>query len=167
MNRKLNNSLLAFSVSGLLLAMGILAAHPSQPGSSVTVLDAAVADAEPAVAIATAPAAAIWTTADRTLGRAAWADAIEADAQAQQRTPGGDLRRDAYADLDGLVAAAITLGTEVSANAALAQALQASDAAQALRIAEGARRNHAHRLRSALAVPYFSFAQGLRRGAGS
>jgi len=159
MNRKLNNSLLAFSVSGLLLAMGILAAHPSQPGSSVTVLDAAVADAEPAVAIATAPAAAIWTTADRALGRAAWADAIEADAQAQERTPG--------ADLDGLVAAAITLGTEVSANAALAQALQAADATQALRIAEGARRNHAHRLRSALAVPYFSFAQGLRRGAGS
>src|SRR3546814_6313161 len=75
---------------------------------------------------------------------------------------------DASASLGDTIASAVSFAAAVSTEAALSAAFEAT-ADETTRKQEAARekRRHARQVRGTLAVPYFSFAQGLRRGSRS
>jgi hypothetical protein len=155
MNRKLHNSILAFSATGLMLVMGLMAASPVRP-----LQDDAFSTVRQ---LPTASMASMNADVQARLdGAEARARSIEARAAQLQ----ADLDRSA--SLGDTIASAVTFAAAVSTEAALSAALDASDtAAEKQRAADTEQRLHARKVRSALAVPYFSFAQGLRRNSRS
>jgi hypothetical protein len=154
MNRKLHNSMLAFSATGLTLVFALIAASPVLPGQDVTT-PVALAASTPAVEL---------NAELRESSKAIEARAQEIDARARQLE--SDL--DASASLGDTIASAVSFAAAVSTEAALNAAFEAT-ADESTRKQEAARekRRHARQVRGTLAVPYFSFAQGLRRGSRS
>lgn len=167
MNRKLHNTILAFSVTGVMLAVGLMAAQPVSPvHDRLQVSSTAQAAAEPLVA-----AQAALVDAEVAMTAAAEASSLAADAldsrlEARSRRLEADLAKaqsfeHAIATTAGFIAA-------VATEAAVAGALGELDADAAERVEEAERRSEASRkrsgVRSAIAVPYFSFARGTGRG---
>lgn len=152
MNRKLHNSMLAFSATGLMLVFALLAASPLRSGQGDVQAQAAAAVA--------AVDTAVQARADAAEARA---DEIEARAREFEA------RLDASESLDDTIATALDFAAAVSTRAVLDAALDATDddARQEQREQASEHRRHARQVRGALAVPYFSFAQGLRRGGRS
>src|SRR5690606_41771787 len=94
------------------------------------------------------------------------ADALESNIEARARQLEEDV--DQSASLGDTIASVVSFAATVSTEAALGAAIEAtSDQADARREAAREKRRHARQVRGALAVPYFSFAQGLRRGSRS
>lgn len=156
MNRKLHNSTLAFSATGLTLVFALIAASPVSTDRDVATA-VALADAPaPALAVARAPAQVQF-------------DAIERDArniEARARQLEDELERST--SLGETIASAVGFAAAVSTEAALSAAFEAtSDSVEEKREAAREKRRHARQVRGTLAVPYFSFAQGLRRGSRS
>lgn len=162
MNRKLHNTILAFSVTGVMLVVGLMAAQPVLPmqdGLRAPDAPAVVAQA-PFVVVAQAPSDDV---------RIALAEAAEAAPLATR-----DARSRLEADLadaesfEHVVAATAGFVAAVAAEAAVAGALGELDAEAAAEVEETRRRSEASRkrsgVRSAIAVPYFSFARGTGRG---
>lgn len=167
MNRKLHNTILAFSVTGVMFAMGLMAAQPLLPQ----------ADIQPVATVAAAPIAAPIagsTEAARievALVAASEAPVLAADALAARIESHG-LRYEAQVQrsesLEQALAATAGFIAAVAAEAAVAGALgepgaEAPEARveQEHRPATPSRRGS---VRSAIAVPYFSFARGIGRG---
>jgi hypothetical protein len=152
MNRKLHNSMLAFSATGLMLVFALLAASPLRSGQE-------------GMQARTAAAVAAVDTAVHARADAAQARADEIEARAREF----EARLDASGSLDDTIASALDFAAAVSTRAVLDAALDAADddARQEQREQASEHRRHARQVRGALAVPYFSFAQGLRRGGRS
>ena len=96
------------------------------------------------------------------------------DAEAQARRMEARVRQleaqlDKSASLGDTIASAMAFAATVSTEAAINAAIEATDndAEQRQRAADNEQRRHARKVRGALAVPYFSFAQGLRRNSRS
>ncbi len=177
MNRRLHNATLAATVSGFLLMFGLVAAEPASftaasadsmagppLGSTVAMPTAATIDS-PAHGIPARDGAAIDAARSALL-----AARIDARARAFEARMARSAERASVGDT---VTSAMAFAAEISTEVALVSALGALDAsgraATAPAPADAAldeRRRHAQRIRGAMAVPYFSFAQGLR-GAGS
>lgn len=156
MNRKLHNSLLALSATSLMLALTLLTAtplpHAGQHGTGVPLAVAATAPILPVAASAQARVSA------------ARAAAIQARSQAFQARLARSNR------IGDSLALALAFAAEVSTEAALAAALAEAQTPAGAAPAAGddsVRQRHDRRHRSALALPYFSFAQGLRRNTRS
>jgi hypothetical protein len=154
MNRKLHNSMLAFSATGLMLLFGLMAATPASSDQDASA--------------STASMAAASTTSIDAYAEASL-DSVEARARSIE-----DRARQLEADLDrsnslgDTIASAVAFAATVSTEAALNAAMEASDdEVERQRAADREQRRHARKVRSALAVPYFSFAQGLRRNSRS
>ena len=148
MNRKLHNSMLAFTAAGVMFVLTLMAAGPAPSGRDMPATLAAVVVHAPAVDIG------------------ADAAALERSIEIRARQLEDDL--DQSASLGDTVATVIGFAAAVSTESALGAAIEAtSEQADARREAARERRRHARQVRGALAVPYFSFAQGLRRGSRS
>ena len=157
MNRKLHNSMLAFSATGLTLVFALIAASPVSVDRDVAT-PVALADAPtPALAVTHAPA------------QAEQFDVIERDVrdiEARARQLEDELERST--SLGDTIASAVGFAAAVSTEAALNAAFEATaDSVEEKREAAREKRRHARQVRGTLAVPYFSFAQGLRRGSRS
>lgn len=159
MNRKLHNSLLAFSATGLMLVFGLMAATPLQPASLDQDQDLQAALPEltvtPVIAAGQADIAAVRERAEAVNAR------IDARASRLQDELGRSR------SLGDTIASVTAFAAEVSTDAALSAVIQAADQAAVEREADSEEARHAKRVRSVLAVPYFSFAQGLRRNSRS
>lgn len=157
MNRKLHNSLLAFSATGLMLVFGLMAATPLQPASLDQDLQAALPEltVTPVIAAGQADIAAVRERAEAVNAR------IDARASRLQDELGRSR------SLGDTIASVTAFAAEVSTDAALSAVIQAADQAAVEREADSEEARHAKRVRSVLAVPYFSFAQGLRRNSRS
>ena len=143
MNRKLHNSFLAFSATGLVMLAGLIAVVPGTPAAqSGPVASAAQADAPAMRTAASQPAHAV---------------AIQArvgafEARIQHSTSAGEL----LAETAAFTAA-------IATEAALIAAFEpAADEVAAQARADRHHRRQVRSSRAALALPYFSFAQGLR-----
>jgi len=144
MNRKLHNSMLAFSAAGVMLALTLMASGPAPSGQDAPATLAAVVVHAPDID----------------------ADAFERNIEARARQLEEDL--DQSVSLGDTIASVVSFAATVSTEAALGAAIEATaDQADARREAAREKRRHARQVRGALAVPYFSFAQGLRRGSRS
>ena len=153
MNRKLHNSLMALSTTGLLLVVGLMAATPvAGPAGRDAWSDVALVRVE-------APARA---------------DAVERDIE--DRTA-GDARAKAFeeefrnaGDAHEAIALTAAFVAETAVEAALTAAFaeaQADDKAKPEPEAPARESRRKRRsARSTLALPYFSFARGLRGGNG-
>lgn len=157
MNRKLHNSLLAFSATGLMLVFGLMVASPKLPAGHDNDLQAP-AQLQPL-------AAATGETRARAAALQERAVAAEARIEARARKLQDEL--DASASLGDTIASVTAFAAEVSTDAALGAVIQAADKAALEREADNEQQRHARRVRGALAVPYFSFAQGLRHNSRS
>jgi hypothetical protein len=159
MNRKLHNSMLAFSATGLMLLFGLMAASPVQTDQ----------DATAPAALATAPAPMDAFGQDAAGQAATRAEAAEVQARRiESRVRQLEAGLDKSASLGDTIASAVAFAASVSTEAALNAAIEATDdEAEQQRAADNEQRRHARKVRGALAVPYFSFAQGLRRGSRS
>ncbi len=154
MIRKLHNTLLALSASGLLLVFGLMASSPTLPGL--------VPGTDPVDASANLGSFDDAAAQARIDAAQASAQRIEAHVQRLE----SDLDRSA--SLGDTIAGAVSFAAAVSTDVALSAALEASHTAADKRTREQAEhRRHVRQVRSALAVPYFSFAQGLRRDSRS
>ena len=162
MNRKLRNTILAFSVTGTVLALGLLAARPLVPGDGS--IPAALATA--ATSPDTAPTRPLAAPADL---NAVAVDGIEARFLARSREFERDMAD--IASLDG--AMALTAGFVATATT---EAVIAEILARDIPATTGANRadpdaapapRHRRSVRGAFAVPYFSFASGTGRGGRS
>lgn len=148
MNRKLHNSMLAFSATGLTLVFALMAASPVLPGQDVST----------PVALA-APAASLQEDSDAI-------DARVREIEARARQFESELEESA--SLGDTIASAVSFAAAVSKEAALSAAFEATnDETRQKQEAAREKRRHARKVRGTLAVPYFSFAQGLRRGSRS
>ncbi|GAB3303330.1 hypothetical protein [Luteimonas notoginsengisoli] len=148
MNRKLHNSMLGLGATGLVLVFALMAATPVLPGQDAPA---------PLGFAASAPAAGAGPVAMQ-----ADIDAIEARARQFES------ELEDSASLGDTIASAMSFAAAVSTEAALSAAFEATaDEAEHKRAAAKEKRRHARQVRGALAVPYFSFAQGLRRGSRS
>ena len=155
MNRKLHNTILAFSVTGMMLFIGLVVAEPALP-------QGAPAPAEPP-AIATQA-----DDLDRVLDESLDA-LIEARIEARIQAFETELAQasgvgDSIALTAGLVANA---ATEVALLAVLGEANDGGDRRASAGDAEARARPAAQRTastREQIAVPYFSFARGSRAG---
>lgn len=155
MNRKLHNTFIALSTTGLLLVVGLMAATP-----------AGVANPKPAMQIVDA--------ADNVDRRT---DAIERRAEAQNAAI--EARARAFeaefvqaTDSGQAIAVTASFVAEVAAESALSAIFAEAEAAsaadrEAAKKTERSLQRKRRNARSALALPYFSFAHGLRRGNGS
>lgn len=152
MNRKLHNSLMALSTTGLLLVVGLMAATP--------VADPAAMDA-PLVRIEAADPETGTDTFEREI-EARTAAAIEARA----RTFEEEFRNAGDPGEAIALTAAFVAGTatEAALSAAFGPVKAEEADAQARTTAKSQRKRRS--TRSALALPYFSFARGLRGGNG-
>ena len=155
MNRKLHNSMLGLGTTGLMLMLALMAASPVSPGQDASA---------PLGFAASAP-----VPAPDAVALQGNADAIEAsarDIEARARQFESELAGNA--SLGDTIASAMSFAAAVSTEAALSAAFEATaDEAEQKRAAAKEKRRHAREVRGALAVPYFSFAQGLRRGSRS
>ncbi len=169
MNRKLHNSLMALSTTGLLLVVGLMAATPAVGPAAMATTDASPTDVALAVAMPRTDAIrtdpidqAIGGTIDSELDAR-----IEAAIEARAETFQAELRNagDAQQAIAVTAAFVAATATEAALAAALAEVQAKEPAAEA---AAPARRTSSKRrsARSALALPYFSFARGLRGGNG-
>lgn len=143
MNRKLHNTILGFSVAGGMLALGLMAAVPFPSGAGGA---AASAQGHP-----------VWAGTDLSPARA---EAIEARTRAFE----AELER-AESPNEMIAVSAIFLAgvvTEAALAAALSRREQDASGERALTGTDTSERK-----RNALALPYFSFAHGLRSGGGS
>lgn len=156
MNRKLHNSMLAFSVTGLMLTFGLMTASPVAP-------DAAADDIGHAAQLASSDDSVPLQA--RAAATEARTRAIEARIEARARVLEAELEHSA--SLGDTIASAVNFAAAVSTEAAINAAFEASDAIAEERTEASRERRHKRRVRNTLAVPYFSFAQGLRRGSGS
>ena len=166
MNRKLRNTILAFSVTGTVLALGLIAARPLAPDALVPAAVAAsadpsaAADPRPQAQAPTAPAAE--PSAD---------DDVEARILARSREFEDGIAKAASLE----TALALTAGfvATATAEAVIAGMLStdapatASATAAAVGDAEVAPRRHRGSVRRAVAVPYFSFSRATGRGVRS
>lgn len=154
MNRRLHNTSLAASASGVLLLCTLLLAMSSQTGAFA---------APSALTTAAIAAPAFATTASRVDDRQ---QALEARLEAKASAFEARMARTAdTASVGDTVASVMAFAAEVTADAALVGAFGAladQDATDDQDMIEAEQRRHARRARGALAVPYFSFAQGLR-----
>ena len=157
MNRKLHNSMLAFSATGLTLVFALIAASPVSIGQDI--------DAPAMVARVAAPAAPVQADASTLAGL----DDIgpnARDIEARARQLEAELERST--SLGDTIASAVSFAAAVSTEAALGAAFETTaERAEEQREAAREKRRHARQVRGTLAVPYFSFAQGLRRGSRS
>ncbi len=151
MNRKLRNTILAFSVSGMMLAVGLMAARPVLP-------DAAPATGTMAdVPTLDQPLPPLATHAD--------ADALSMRIDARSRRFEAELAK--AESLEHALATTASFVTVVATEAALAEVVSLGAVEEAERASEEAstrRKRRAGSVRSAIAVPYFSFARGTGRG---
>ncbi len=158
MNRKLHNSMLAFSATGLTLVFALMAASPVSPGPA----------APTAVALA-GSLAATDLPAEVDADALVRLDAAERDArdiEALARQLGDELENSS--SLGETIASAVSFAAAISTETALNAAFEATaDRVDEKRDAAREKRRHARQVRGTLAVPYFSFAQGLRRGSRS
>ena len=163
MNRKLHNTILAFSVTGVMLAVGLLAAQPVLPTPQDELHAAPVAR----TALAPVVAALAAPSADARAGASdAAADAFAARIDARGRRLEAELAK--AESFEHAIAATAGFIAVVATEAAVAGALGELDADAAEPAEETERRSEAPRkrshVRSAIAVPYFSFARGTGRG---
>ncbi len=150
MNRKLHNTILALTVTGMVLFLGLVVARPPVQQAAGQV-----------PALATDPAA----PAD---GRDEPLDGLATRAGAPARAPGQEAGR--AADTAQALAMAVGTVATTAAGAALASTLAGldgdaapADEASPARGAEGrARPRRASSTRDLIAIPYFSFARGAR-----
>ena len=156
MNRKLRNTILAFSVTGMVLVAGLMAAHPVMPGQPAQSADATAARTAPAPGAAPATGPVLSARRDaaaaRSQARGTQAEAALVDPRAIEQ---------AAALTVDLVTAALAGGfraaqaEEAGAEAAGRTANRDDDAH-----ASKPRRNRSRSVRREIAVPYFSFARG-------
>lgn len=156
MNRKLRNTILAFSVTGMALAVGLLAAHPVLPdeaGATAPVVQAAAPTA-PLIPLAALDAPG---------------DAVAAEAASAP--PGTRVPRytPALVDAESLQrAVAMTVGFVVAiATGSTPADADAGATASGGEQAPATRTRRSGSVRSAIAVPYFSFARGAGRAGRS
>ena len=155
MNRKLHNSMFGLAATGLMLVFTLIAASPVLPGQDVST----------PVALA-APAPLAPGDADELQASAEAVEVHARNIEARARQLESELEDSA--SLGDTIASAMSFAAAVSAEAALSAAFDAaSDEADQERAVAKEKRRHARQVRGALAVPYFSFAQGLRRGSRS
>ena len=157
MNHKLRNTILAFSVTGMVLAVGLIAARPALPGQ-----------------FATAPAVADAPLANRSGAGALLANADAVSVRLQAR---GRQYEAALVDARSVEqAVALTVGfvTTVVGESLLVEPMDPMDADET-RTADAdadadtgnempVSQRRGRGVRSAIAVPYFSFARGMGRG---
>lgn len=153
MNRKLHNSMLALSTTGLMLFAGVMAAVSGAPDPRSRV-----------AVVQTQPPAQVPPMETSTKAVQAHAAAIQARARAFEAR----IQRSASAAEMLAETAAFTarIATETALNIALEQPAAFEQPAKQdadQDAADRQQRRHVHRSRAALALPYFSFAQGLRR----
>ena len=156
MNRKLHNSLMALSTTGLLLVVGLMAATPAVGPTAMATTDAPSTHVAPAVAMSRTD------TIDSEL------DAhIEAAIDARAKAFEEEFRNSGDAQQAIAVTAAFVAetATEAALAAALAE-LQAKEPAAEVEAPARETPRKRRSARSALALPYFSFARGLRGGNG-
>ncbi len=134
MNRKIHNSLLALSTTGLALVVGLMAATPILPTRNIGADSAVV------------------------LARAQFTDARVLRVEVELRQA-DDIDIKAIAHTASFLAEIATEAALASTLARLEVAAQAKADAEAAAPERSPRRSRA---RSALATPYFSFAHGLR-----
>jgi len=156
MNRKLRNTILAFSVSGMMLAVGLMASRPVLPAA-----------AEPVGTIvqAATPAPTRGGPLLPVAAHAADADALSMRIDARSRQFEAELAK--AESLEHALAATASFVAVVATEAVLAEAVSVGTAEDAERASEEAstrRKRRAGSVRSAIAVPYFSFARGTGRG---
>ena len=157
MNRKLRNTILAFSVSGMMLALGLMAAQPLHPEAPAPAGAIVMASAP------MAPAAALPGTGDAR----ARADAAAARIDAHGRRFEAQMEK--LESIEQATAAAVGFAAAVTAEAVLLETLSADadageDAAPAPDAAPAKTKRRGSGVRGAIAVPYFSFARGVGRG---
>lgn len=162
MNRKLHNSLMALSTTGLLLVVGLIVATPAVGPAAMATADASPAHVAPVDAVSRTDAIdqAIDGAIDSELDAR-----IEAAIEARTRTFEAELRNASDAQQAIAVTAAFVAGTatEAALAAALAEVQAKEPAAEAPARQPPRKRRSA---RSTLALPYFSFARGLRGSNG-
>ena len=155
MNHKLRNTILAFSVTGMVLAVGLIAARPALPGQ-----------------FATAPAVADAPLANRSGAGALLANADAVSVRLQAR---GRQYEAALVDARSVEqAVALTVGfvTTVVGESLLVEPMDPMDADETGTADADAdtgdetpvSQRRGRGVRSAIAVPYFSFARGMGRG---
>jgi hypothetical protein len=156
MNRKLHNSLMALSTTGLLLVLGLMAATPVVRPATMATIQVTPARAE--VAVAESRGDEIDSEIDARIE-----SAIDARARAFET----EFRNasDAHQAIAATAAFVAETATEAALTAALAELQAKEPAAETEAPAREAPRRH-RSARSALALPYFSFARGLRGGNG-
>ncbi len=154
MNRKLRNTILAFSVTGMVLTVGLMAARPvlpHQPVPADMVATAAPTSAHPAPA---SPATKL-----AVVDLASQADAVSARIQARS-----DQYEAALIDarsIEQAVRLTVEFVTTVAGESLLATPLDTEVPAAASEDERPAGPSRSGRsVRSAIAMPYFSFARG-------
>ncbi len=155
MYRKVHNTMLAFSATGVLLLVGLMAGIPAAQAPQPLVRTVAIGPLVlqvPSPSADSARAAAIETRAK----------ALEAQIEASQSTADSLSHVVSFAAGVATEAAFLAALAEESATTAAATASVEEDRAGAADDRQNQRR-HVRRAREALALPYFSFAQGLRR----
>ena len=163
MNRKLRNTILAFSVTGTVLALGLLTARPVMPGDGR--MPAAIADTSTDPATATsAPAYAPRAAAPS----ASAANGIEARILAHSRQFEDDIAN--AASLESAMALTAGFVASAATEAVIAEILSKDIPTAGAGHAEADAASTPRRRRSvrgAFAVPYFSFARGTGRSGRS
>lgn len=159
MNRKLRNTILAFSVTGMMLAVGLMAARPVLPDAAPAA--GTMAEVPAPAPIQGQPLLPVAAHADV----AADADALSMRIDARSRRFEAELAK--AESLERALAATASFVAVVATEAVLAEAVSVGtveDAERATEEASTRRKRRAGSVRSAIAVPYFSFARGTGRG---
>lgn len=167
MNRKLHNTILAFSVTGVMLFVGLVVAEPALERTQAPILLPTVAAAQPAPAKRSAKAR-----------RSELEAAIESRFEARAKAFEAEMARtatasDALALTAGYLAATATEAALVAAFSEIGKSRIEGDLAAGVddaSAAEPAPSPESHRgssARDVIAVPYFSFARGSHRGSRS
>jgi len=155
MNHKLRNTILAFSVTGMVLAVGLIAARPALPGQFA-----------PAPAVADAP------LANRSGAAALLANADAVSVRLQARSRQYEAALVDARSVEQAVALTVGFITTVVGESLLVDPVDPMDADETgtadADAGAGDERPTSQRrgrgVRSAIAIPYFSFARGTGRG---
>ena len=153
MNHKLRNTILAFSVTGMVLAVGLIAARPALPGQFA-----------PAPAVADAP------LANRSGAAALLANADAVSVRLQARSRQYEAALVDARSVEQAVALTVGFITTVVGESLLVDPVDPMDADETgtADADAGDERPTSQRrgrgVRSAIAIPYFSFARGPGRG---
>jgi hypothetical protein len=171
MNRKLRNTILAFSVTGMVLALGLMAARPMVDAGAGEVRALAGAQA-PAAPARTAPLMPLADTPGQDVSALDQADAVAVRLQARGRQYEAALV-DARS-VEQAVALTVSFVTTVVAESLMTPSLEtdpataaASDAGDGSTDTDAAPARRSGSVRSAIAIPYFSFARGTGRAGRS